>query len=153
MVWNTALTRSRLLLRSFSLSVFSTFSPLSSFSLSLFNSPSPPPGLLRVGEIMYTNITGKREKHSCCLREEREEGGRYKKNKTKERARDRGEEIITACVLIPAPTLIVKKSESWENSPQYADALWCCHSRGVGHLIRPCLRSGGTWPRLASMSH
>lgn len=84
---------------------------------------------------MYINKTGERDKHSCCLREERGEGERQKKEE---------EGIITACVPAHAPTLIVKKSESWENSPQYADERSFCHSHGVGPLIRPCLCAGGS---------
>lgn len=60
-------------------------------------------------------------------------GKRREKNSLKNWKRS---EIITACIFISAPTLIVEKSESWENSPPYADALWCCHSHGEGLLIK-----------------
>lgn len=64
---------------------------------------------------MYTNITGKRECSCAHVVYHTKEG--------RERERKEREEIITACISIPVPTLIVKKSESLENSPQYADAL------------------------------
>ena len=64
---------------------------------------------------MYTNITGERDNvvYGRKRKErERENEKRRRRKKSSQRA-----------FPFPAPTLIVKKSESWENSPQYADAL------------------------------
>lgn len=62
---------------------------------------------------MYTNITDEQDKHLFM----RGKGKKWRGNK-----REEGK-FITACASIQAPTLIVKKSESWENSLLYAHVL------------------------------